>query len=772
MTMTNKQRSIIGYAIFAVIIAAIGAMGVLTYMNRSALAALANDRHLSYEALSSLDTMLSKLDALEVAEANASAALDEPNVTQYQAAVQEMRQQSTAVRDLLAGHPGQQTMLAVFEPLIVQRLDHSRQTIDAVQGSSAKDTSDLLSGTRGKQLTDTIRRSVTDMKNVEYALIAQYDNSVSWQQRHTVIILGAGNLLFLIAFLAYVLFMRNQKALHQSARDTLMKLIIAVEQSSDLVVVTDKSGTIEFVNKAVERISGYANTELLGKTREIWRSGKHGEKFFTEMRDTVFAGLPFSGLSIYRAKNGTLFYLEETVTPFRDDGGIITHLISTGKDVTHQKNLNEKVNYLSRFDVLTGMPNRVFFTELLEQGIIKMRQSGALIAVLVLDIDRFKLVNDTFGFSAGNDILRAITERLTFTVGGGGSVARIGNDEFGIALQNMAGLQDIRIAVDRIMSNVREPIMLRGEEIVLSLSVGISVYPEDGSNAETLLGNAHIALSKAKSEGRHSYQFFTHDITRQASESMLLEKHLNAALKNDEYLVHYQPYLDMTTKRVGGVEALIKWKSGKHGMVSPSKFIPLLEDSGMIIDVGEWVLRTACRQIKLWDREPAKFPVAVNLSLMQLRHKDIIKMVERAIHEFDIDPARLTLEVTEGMCIYDLDFASMILKKLKDLGVSISIDDFGTGYSSLSYLKKLPADNVKIDMSFVKDITIDPDAASIVSAITTLARSLNLKTIAEGVETRDQWKILRLLRCDMAQGYLFSPAVPAPEISLFASQSR
>jgi diguanylate cyclase (GGDEF)-like protein len=303
------------------------------------------------------------------------------------------------------------------------------------------------------------------------------------------------------------------------------------------------------------------------------------------MQDTLSAGLPFSGLAAYRAKNGNLFYLEETVTPFHD-GHAITHLISTGKDVTHQKNLKENVNYLSHYDVLTGTPNRVRFADLLEQGIVKARQSGSLTAVLAIDIDRFKLVNDAFGFSAGNDVLRAIAERLTTTVGGGGAVARIGSDEFGIALHNLAGPQDIGAAVERIMSNVGQPIMLRGEELVLSLAVGVSVYPADGESAEKLLGNANIALSKAKSEGRNNYQFFTQNITTTASESMLMEKRLNSALKNEEYLVYYQPYVDMTTRRIGGAEALIKWKSDKHGMVAPKKFIPVLEDSGMIIDVG------------------------------------------------------------------------------------------------------------------------------------------------------------------------------------------
>jgi diguanylate cyclase (GGDEF)-like protein/PAS domain S-box-containing protein len=772
MAFSHRLKPAFGSVLLVLVFAAIGITGVLTYVNIAELASLTADRGPSYQFISSLDRVLSKLDDLEAAEADTAATTREPSLTLYQIAVQELRKQSDAVKALFAGHPDQQASFASIEPLIVRRLEFSARVVGALQGGDSDAANELLTGDEGRRLTAEIRKSTTGMIETELALIARHDSSASLLKRDAALSIIGGSLFCILAVLFYHLFIRNQtNALRKRDQKTLQKLLITVEQSSDLIVVTDTSGTIEYVNKAVENVSGYKDTELIGKNRDIWKSGTHGEKVFSEMQDTLSAGRPFSGLAVYRAKNGKLFYLEETVTPFRD-GDVITHFISTGKDVTHQKHLKEKVNYLSHFDVLTGLPNRVLFADLLEQGIIRAHQSAWLTAVFAIDIDRFKLVNDEFGFSAGDDVLRAIAERLTSTVGGGGAVARIGSDEFGIALHNMVGPQDIGAAVERIMNNVRQPIMLRGEEIILSLAVGISVYPNDGENAEKLLGNAHIALSKAKSQGRNNYQYFTQHITSKATEGMLMEKRLNSALKNEEYLVYYQPYVDMTTRRVGGAEALIKWKSDKHGMVAPSKFIPLLEDSGMIIDVGEWVLRTACRQIKRWDREPSKVPIAVNLSLLQLRHKDVVDMVDRTIQEFGIDPSRLILEVTEGMCIYDLDFASLVLKKLKDIGVSISIDDFGTGYSSLSYLKKLPVDNVKIDMSFVKDITTDPDAASIVSAITTLAHNLNLKTIAEGVETEDQWKILRLLRCDMGQGFLFSPALPALEISKFFSRTR
>ncbi|HWR72495.1 MAG TPA: GGDEF domain-containing phosphodiesterase, partial [Nitrospirota bacterium] len=288
-------------------------------------------------------------------------------------------------------------------------------------------------------------------------------------------------------------------------------------------------------------------------------------------------------------------------------------------------------------------------------------------------------------------------------------------------------------------------------------------FPKDGDDAWSLLKNADLALARAKTQGRNAIQFFDPEISARVKEFFFLEKRLFAALKNNEYLLQYQPYCDLRTQKVSGAEALIRWKNPDLGVVSPAKFIPSLEDTGMLIEVGRWILETACGQIKEWERMNRRFPVSVNLSLVQFRHQHLVGMVRDAINEFRVDPRWLTLEVTETVFMHDMDLAISILKRLKDVGVALSVDDFGTGYSSLSYIKKLPVDNLKIDISFVRDVTRDQDAASIITAITTLARGLDLKTIAEGVETEEQRNILHLLRCDMGQGYFFSRAVSPPE---------
>jgi EAL domain-containing protein (putative c-di-GMP-specific phosphodiesterase class I) len=309
------------------------------------------------------------------------------------------------------------------------------------------------------------------------------------------------------------------------------------------------------------------------------------------------------------------------------------------------------------------------------------------------------------------------------------------------------------------MKNVPQIIMSGGEEISVTLTTGIAVYPTDGRDALMLMKNADTALSKAKALGRNRYQFYTTDMNVGITELVFMERRLSDALKNKEYVLSFQPYCYLATRKVAGAEALLKWNNEEFGQVSPSKFIPMLEETGMIIDVGKWVLTTACKQIKEWTNGNASMPVSVNLSPNQFRHEHLVETVDRAVRETGIDPHRLILEVTESTFMKNQEFAVSVLKRLKDLGVYIAIDDFGTGYSSLSYLKKFPADFVKIDQSFVKDVATDPDTTSLVTAIISMAHGLNLKSIAEGVETEEQWNILRLLKCDMGQGFYFSQAL-------------
>lgn len=552
------------------------------------------------------------------------------------------------------------------------------------------------------------------------------------------------------------------------AEESMKKLSMSVEQATDLIVLTDVEGKIEYINKAVEEISGYAKEELMGKSRDVWESGLNEEKLLTEMWETVRSGRPFHAIFTNRRKDGELFYLYEVITPLKDVHENITHLVTTGRDITQQKVLEERLDHLAYYDALTGIPNRTLFVDRLSQGIARSQYNKKIIVVLVVDIDLFKFINEAYGFTVGDDVLKAVTKRLLESVRGGDTVARLGSDDFGILLLDVAEPEDIILVVKKIMDTISLPLKVEGEEIVLTAGIGIAVYPNDGQNEQDLMKSVDIALSKAKQQGRNNYQFYTKDMTLKAMEFVSVDKSLLKSFQNKEFMVYYQPYWDVVDRKMVGMEALIRWNSTDRGVILPDKFISVLEDTGMIIEVGDWIIRAVCRQIREWQEKGYPVvPVSVNVSSVQFRRKDLAEKIMKTVEECKIAPQLLTLEITESTFIQNVEYASLALKQLKDKGITTSLDDFGTGYSSLSYLKRFPFDNLKIDISFVRDLSMDTDAASIVTAIIALAHSLNLKTIAEGVETEELLKILRLLKCDMAQGDYFSPPLPSKGVEIF-----
>jgi diguanylate cyclase (GGDEF)-like protein/PAS domain S-box-containing protein len=549
------------------------------------------------------------------------------------------------------------------------------------------------------------------------------------------------------------------------AEEKMKKLSMAVEQSSDWVLIADREGTIEYVNKAVEQITGYKKEEILGQNPKILKSGKHDKKFYQEMWETILSGRSYVGILTNRKKNGELFDVYHTVTPLKDDKGYITHFVATSKDITQQKLMEERINYLAYYDILTELPNRMLFMDRLHQSLARVDYEKRLVGVLVINLDRFKLINDTFGPNIGDDILREVAKRLSISVREGDTIARMGSDEFAIALTDVAHSEDFILIVEKLMKTVSQTIKAGEAEMAVTPSIGISIYPNDGKDVQTLIQNADIALSNAKEQGGHNYQFYTEGMNKKASELMVMERQLSNALDNDEFILHYQPYWDSNTKKMTGMEALIRLKSKDGGLIPPGKFIPVLEETKMIIEVGEWILRTAVRQVREWQNKGYPVvPVSVNLSLIQFRQKDLAEMVKKILEEFGLNTSLLTLEITESAFMQDIDFTRSVLNRFKGIGCSISIDDFGTGYSSLAYLKRFPVDNLKIDISFIREIATDPDTASIVTAIIGMAHTLNMKTIAEGVETEEQWKILRLLRCDVIQGFYLSKPLPVEDV--------
>ncbi len=549
------------------------------------------------------------------------------------------------------------------------------------------------------------------------------------------------------------------------SQQKMKQLATAVEKSSDWILITDKAGRIEYVNNAVGHITGYKKEEVLGKTPRIFKSGRYDEAFYRQMWETLLSGTTFVGILTNRRKDGELFEIFHTVTPLSDYNGEITHFVATSKDITEHKQLEQRINYLAYYDELTGLPNRSLFTDRVKQAIARGEHHGQSVGVLFLDIDRFHLINDVLGSGIGDMLLKETGRRLSEYVREGDTVARLGNDEYAILFNDMARPEDVIFLLQELTEVLSMPITTGGEHTVLTFSVGVSIYPDDTTDAEALLRNSDMACQRAKQGGGNTYLFFTAAMNTAASEFVVMERRLKSGLLHNEFILHYQPYWDVHTRKMVGMEALIRWQTREEGLIPPGKFIPVLEETGMIVEVGEWVFRTAIRQIREWlDRGYSVVPISVNLSLIQFRQKNLAATIKKILEECGVSPTLLIAEITESAFMEDLEYTGSTLRELRAAGLSVSIDDFGTGYSSLSYLRKLPVDNLKIDISFIRELGQDTDAEKIVSAIVTMARALNLKAIAEGVETEQQMQLLRFFGCDTVQGFYLSRPLPVQEL--------
>ncbi|HET7032323.1 MAG TPA: EAL domain-containing protein, partial [Casimicrobiaceae bacterium] len=410
-------------------------------------------------------------------------------------------------------------------------------------------------------------------------------------------------------------------------------------------------------------------------------------------------------------------------------------------------------------------PNRTLLADRVGQAIARAHRSGGKLAVLFLDLDRFKNVNDSFGHAVGDMLLTAVSARLTASRREEDTVARLGGDEFIVSIPDVADAAEAEAVAARILSDLAKPFTINGHQLHADVSIGIALYPRDGDTAETLMRNADTAMYHAKESGRGNYQFFSAQLTERVSRRLSTETNLRRALERGEFSVHYQPLMNLALGRVDGAEALLRWPQQDERLVSPVEFIPIAEETGLIVPLGEWVLLEACAQAQAWQALHPGLRIAVNLSARQFRQKNLIGMIEQVLGESRLHPSLLELELTEGMLMHNVEEATHILARLDEIGVRLAIDDFGTGYSSLSYLKRFPIHTLKIDRSFVRDISTDPDDAAIVTAIVAMARSLNLRVTAEGVETEEQAAFLRSLTCDQAQGFHFGRPMPAAEFA-------
>ncbi len=540
------------------------------------------------------------------------------------------------------------------------------------------------------------------------------------------------------------------------------------ENSSDAIVVSGRDNRIISVNPAFSEITGYQREEALGRDPGMLSAGRQSREFYLEMWNCLREGGKWSGEIWNRRKSGEIYPEWLSISTVKNLQDEITHYVGIFSDITERKQAEERVRHLAHYDALTDLPNRTLFHDRLQQALIQAQRSHDQVAVMFIDLDRFKIINDTLGHNVGDLLLQAVAQRLLNCVRQGDTVCRQGGDEFVILLPQISHAEDAALVAQKILDSINRVFVLDGHELHIGASIGISFFPADGVDAEALMKNADVAMYRAKELGRNNYQFYLSDMNARSFERLALETSLRRAVEHDELEVYYQPLMDAHSNKLVGMEALVRWNHPDLGLVNPAQFIPLAEETGMIIPIGAWVLRHACAQTREWHKQGhGALRVSVNLSARQFRQTDFVGSVRKILDETGFDPHYLELEVTESLLMHNIDENIIVLNELKAMGISIAVDDFGTGYSSLSYLKRLPIDTLKIDRSFVNDVNSNRDDAAIVDAIISLAQSLTLKVVAEGVETCGQQTFLENHQCDEMQGFLFSHPLPADKFSEF-----
>lgn len=561
----------------------------------------------------------------------------------------------------------------------------------------------------------------------------------------------------------------------QKATEEKLRIASIAFETQEAIIVTDAKARIISVNHSFEILTGYAASEVIGKNPNILQSGRHDADYYKALWTSLKVNNTWSGEMWDKRKDGSIYPKWLTITAVRDESGEITHYVGISTDMTERKRADEEIHRLAFYDTLTQLPNRRLLIDRLNQGLIHAQRNGSHGALLFMDMDNFKALNDSRGHDVGDMLLIQVASRLTSCVRESDTVARLGGDEFVVVLQDLgrsallASNQAENIA-NKIIATLNSPYHLLAQEHHGSVSIGLCLFQGRATNCEELLKRADTAMYQAKASGRNTLRIFEASMQTAIESRTALESELYHAIAKDELLAYYQSQVDHTG-RITGAEVLLRWFNPERGFVPPSQFIPLAEESGLILSIGLWVLESACQQLKTWESDIATrhLQLAVNVSARQFCQTDFVAQIEAVLKKFDINPALLKLELTESMVLLDVEETILKMNQLKKFGVQFSMDDFGTGYSSLSYLKRLPLNQIKIDQSFVRDIAIDNSDSILVKTIINMSQNFGLEVIAEGVESHEQLQLLKLHGCFSFQGYLFSKPVPAKEFMLLVN---
>ena len=550
----------------------------------------------------------------------------------------------------------------------------------------------------------------------------------------------------------------------KEAEEKLRLSATVLEHIADAVMVVDVEGVIVAVNPAFTQITGYTEAEAVGKHSSLTRSERHDEAFYQTMWDELIASGFWRGEIWRRRKNGEIYLEWLTISAVRDTHALTTHYVGVCSDITQVKQAQEKLDHLAHHDPLTALPNRLLFHDRLQHALPRAARDREQLAILFIDLDRFKNVNDTLGHHIGDELLQQVAAQLAARLREGDTLARLGGDEFIVLLENVDGQYGATQVAEKLVAMFEQPFLVAGHELFVTCSVGVSLFPDDAQDLNMLIRNADVAMYQAKARGRNGYRFYAPSMTGEGIERLRLETYLRRSIEKNEIFLNYQPQVEIDTGRLIGVEALVRWNHPELGLIAPARFIPLAEDSGYINQLGKWVLDEACRQMMRWQAQGLHVPkMAVNLSVKQFERGSMAGVVADILRETGLAPERLQLEVTESVIMNTGDALGYI-NDLHAIGVGLAIDDFGTGYSSLAYLKQLPVQTLKIDRSFIKDISSDANDEAIAIAIIQLGKSMQLSVIAEGVETQEQAAFLLRHGCRLAQGYFYSRPVLAQDI--------
>ncbi len=546
-----------------------------------------------------------------------------------------------------------------------------------------------------------------------------------------------------------------------------------VESAAESIVVTDAHGRIVDVNPAFTQVTGYARGEAIGRSLRMLRADRHTIADYRAIRTKVRSEGKWQGELWSRRKSGEVYPEWVSICAVRGDAGEVTHYVSVATDISQRKVTEERLQYLANYDSLTHLPNRAACHQQLEHAIHQAIRHDRRLAVLFVDLDRFKMVNDSLGHEAGDLVLHEAAGRLKECLRASDTVCRLGGDEFVIVIEDLAAATGAAVVAEKILQTIARPFQFDGQEFHITASIGISSFPDDGRDRQQLLKNADVAMYRAKELGKNKFQFYSAQMNARSFERLVMEAALRRALEREELELWYQPRIELASQRIVGAEALLRWRHPQMGLVQPDRFIPIAEETGLILPIGDWVLERACSDARGWQRPGSRrICVAVNLSARQFSHDGLVDSTTRALARHALPPGTLQLEITESMVANNPEQAVTVLHELKAAGCYLAIDDFGTGYSSLAQLKRFPVDSLKIDQSLVQDLPDDTDNAAITRAVIAMARALKLRVVAEGVETREQMQFLRDYHCDDVQGFLFGRPVPAEEFALALASQR